>query len=266
MNRRDVIIIAVLVNAGLLVVLFASALKSGNDQPEISVQKESVVNTSSMAKNDVPPPRGDEVDQVLSQFATVNSSQTNTSPAMATPVLQTFPQSSPTPSGSASSFSDAQSPLPSFSNEIPNFNPQQTLSASSSLAPVPAFSEPAPEEKPVSGFKEVKVKKGDALEKIARTHHTTVQELMRVNKLSSTQLKIGQVLKIPTKNAKGKASSATAVASNSGETKHYTVKNGDNPWTIAVKNHMKVDELLKLNGLDEEKARKLKPGDQLRIR
>ncbi len=272
MNRRDVIIIAVLVNAGLLVVLFASALKSGNDQPEISVQKESVVNTSSMAKNDISPPRGDEVDQVLSQFATVNTSQPATSPATATPVLQPFPESSGALSNTASSFSDAQSPLPSFSSEIPNFNPQQTLSAPSpaaSLAPAPAFSETASQEKPATGFKEVKVKKGDALEKIARTHHTTVQELMRVNKLSSTQLKIGQVLKIPTKNAKGKASSSsssTAAASNSLETKYYTVKNGDNPWTIAVKNHMKVDELLKLNSLDEEKARKLKPGDQLRIR
>lgn len=86
---------------------------------------------------------------------------------------------------------------------------------------------------------------------------------MRTNRLSSTQLKIGQVLKIPAKN-KGGASSSTVA--NSGESKFYVVKNGDNPWTIAVKNHMKVDELLKLNGLDEEKARKLKPGDQLRIR
>lgn len=47
--------------------------------------------------------------------------------------------------------------------------------------------------------------------------------------------------------------------------KYYTVKNGDNPWTIAVKNHMKVDELLKLNHLDADKAKRLKPGDQLRI-
>jgi hypothetical protein len=29
---------------------------------------------------------------------------------------------------------------------------------------------------------------------------------------------------------------------------------------------MKVDELLKLNHLNEEKARKIKPGDRLRVR
>ncbi|NGX46548.1 MAG: hypothetical protein K940chlam2_01740, partial [Chlamydiae bacterium] len=45
-----------------------------------------------------------------------------------------------------------------------------------------------------------------------------------------------------------------------------TVVSGDNPWTIAVKNRIKVDQLLKLNGLNEEKARCLKPGDRLRIR
>jgi hypothetical protein len=32
-----------------------------------------------------------------------------------------------------------------------------------------------------------------------------------------------------------------------------------------MKNQMKVDELLRLNNLDEEKAKRLKPGDQLRI-
>jgi LysM repeat protein len=47
---------------------------------------------------------------------------------------------------------------------------------------------------------------------------------------------------------------------------YYTVKVGDNPWTIAMKHHMKVEELLRINSLNEEKARKLKPGDRLRIR
>ncbi|MCC6128147.1 MAG: LysM peptidoglycan-binding domain-containing protein [Chlamydiae bacterium] len=47
---------------------------------------------------------------------------------------------------------------------------------------------------------------------------------------------------------------------------YYTVKVGDNPWTIAMKHNMKVEELLRLNGLNEEKARKLKPGDRLRTK
>jgi LysM repeat protein len=44
------------------------------------------------------------------------------------------------------------------------------------------------------------------------------------------------------------------------------MKVGENPWAIAIRHHMKLDELLRLNGLNEEKARKLKPGDRLRIR
>ncbi|HSX13751.1 MAG TPA: LysM domain-containing protein [Chlamydiales bacterium] len=47
---------------------------------------------------------------------------------------------------------------------------------------------------------------------------------------------------------------------------YYIVKVGDNPWGIAMKHHMKLEELLKLNQLNEEKARKLKPGDRLRTR
>src|ERR1700688_2961788 len=71
MSRRDTIIIAVLVNAGLLIVLFASALKSEpskeefaqhpvsipHDIPDISIQKQTG------------PQVGDEVDLALTQFA-----------------------------------------------------------------------------------------------------------------------------------------------------------------------------------------------------
>jgi peptidoglycan DL-endopeptidase LytF len=118
---------------------------------------------------------------------------------------------------------------------------------------------------PTPAMIEVRVKKGDALEKIARAHHTTVVDIMKLNQLSSTRLSIGQVLKI--QPGQSKVENPTAPASNPNEatSKYYTVRSGDNPWTIAVKNHMKLDDLLKLNGLNEEKARRLKPGDQIRI-
>ncbi len=111
------------------------------------------------------------------------------------------------------------------------------------------------------GYSEVKVKQGDALEKIARAHNTTVGRIIEYNNLRSTVLQIGQTLKIP--------SSSGAQAPKGAETTNsefYVVKSGDNPWTIAVKNHIKVDELLKLNDLNDQKARRLKPGDKLRIK
>ena len=112
------------------------------------------------------------------------------------------------------------------------------------------------------------MKKGDSLDKIAKAHQTTVEEIIKVNHLPSSFLRVGQVLKLP----KGKALSRSAIpnpplAKNAGGSpEYYTVKVGDNPWTIAMKHHMKVEELLKLNQLNEEKARKIKPGDRLRIR
>jgi LysM repeat protein len=125
----------------------------------------------------------------------------------------------------------------------------------------------APEEKPAvleTPYIEIKVKKGDVLEKIARLHHTTVSELMKINHLTSTQLKIGQVLQVPASSGEKKEEEKKTPLDPT-SAKYYTVKPGDNPWTIAVKNHMRVEELLKLNNMTEEKARKLKPGDQIRI-
>jgi len=107
---------------------------------------------------------------------------------------------------------------------------------------------------------EVEVQSGDVLEKIARRNHTTVEEIVRANHLSSTKLKVGQTLYIsPGEKKKENVTKEQA-------TKTYIVKAGDSPWTIAIKNHMKVDELLTLNGLNEAKAKKLKPGDTLIIR
>lgn len=112
-------------------------------------------------------------------------------------------------------------------------------------------------------LKEVVVKKGDSLEKLAKVYQTSVDEIIRLNHLPSSFLKIGQILKMPEakKNLAQVEKKALEV-----NPEYYTIKVGENPWAIAMKHHMKLDELLRLNGLNEEKARKLKPGDRLRIR
>ena len=111
-------------------------------------------------------------------------------------------------------------------------------------------------------LQEVTVQKGDSLDRIAKKHNKTVDALLKCNQLSGTFLKVGQKLKIPP--PVNKTVAAPAFTPEGAE--YYTMKVGDNPWSIAMKHHLKVDELLKLNGLNEEKARKLKPGDRLRIR
>ena len=245
MSRRDTIIVAALVNAGLLIVLFVSALKNQDEGDQVVLQQKS----SSLISNEVvalSTPKsviGDEVDQVLKQY-------TQQDPLQVPIVI--------VPNSSASSFVEDLQGL--------------TLPVSD---PSPVVAKAIVEKEPTLAFVEVKVKKGDMLEKLARHHHSSVAAIMKLNNLSSSQLKIGQVLKIASTSAV--AASVVSVSSNATKSpqatlmdavpsKLYTVKAGDSPWTIAVKNHMKVEDLLKLNNISEEKARRLKPGDQLRIR
>ncbi len=102
------------------------------------------------------------------------------------------------------------------------------------------------------------------LEKIAKANQTTVAAIMKANNMSSTQLKIGQVLRIPVGQKGG--SSILTPAGTPAQGEFYVVKEGDSPWLIASRNKINLEELLRLNNLDEQKAKRLRPGDKLRIR
>ena len=83
------------------------------------------------------------------------------------------------------------------------------------------------------------VKSGDSLYKIAQIYNTTVSELINLNNLTSTTLKIGQVLSIP-----------SSVVPSSVQT--YTVKSGDSLYKIAQKYNTTVAELRRLNNLNSD--------------
>jgi len=234
MSRRDTIIIAVLINAGLLIVLFTTALKSDKSQDDFvqshapSLVEEpisSLVSQPVVAENRLTSPVGDEVDQLLKQYQQFSSvtSVEEKSPAV------------------------DQKDLSHFTDELKQ-RPDE-----------PAQNEVSTQE---SAIIEVKVKKGDVLEKLARFHKTTVSEIMKLNRLTSSNLKIGQVLRIP---SKAKKASAPTQSVTRGDQKYYQIKAGDTPWSIALKHQMKLEDLLALNNLDKDKARKLKAGDRLRV-
>ena len=107
--------------------------------------------------------------------------------------------------------------------------------------------------------KKIQVKKGDALGKIAREHGLTVAQIMQANHLKNAAIKVGQTLTIPAQTLSKKALSNHHIA-------YHTVMPGDNPTTIALKYRMKVGDLLRLNALDTSRAKKLRPGDKLRVR
>ncbi len=83
------------------------------------------------------------------------------------------------------------------------------------------------------------VKKGDSLWSIASKNNTTVDNIKKLNNLSSNNLSVGQVLKL----------SYNAENENIKESNIYTVKKGDSLWLIANKYGTTVDELKSANNL-----------------
>lgn len=255
MNRKDTIIIAILVNAALLVALFVSAIKKEREEPKMaSVTKESVFEKPlelprQQPQNAIKAASGDEVDLVLKEF-TQNQQNLAAGPS-------TGKEGNAMPVFSFAEASDAAG--------VKNENEIRPSSAFAQDPFVSFNQSSAPQDKSEEGIVQWTVKKGDALEKIARANKTSVEEIMKLNDLKGSSLRIGQVLKVK-KNSSHQKGSDTASSPKESSPKFYTVKTGDNPWTIAVKNQLKLEELLKLNNLNEEKARRLKPGDELRIR
>lgn len=213
MTRRDTIIISVLINVGLLTLLFATAMYGEPDK----------------AKEPEP--------KVMAQ-------ESPFSPAPAE--LATAPMAAPV-----------------------------------EPATVAAPPEVQKEEEPAMV---VAVQKGDTLQKIARRYGVTIESLVRANGLRSPTLQMGQQLRIPLQLLPAVESeevveaappprpvSAAPPATKVAEppkpaTEYYTVKPGDNPWSIAKKNGVDLEALLRLNGLDDQKSRQIRPGDRLRIR
>ncbi len=89
------------------------------------------------------------------------------------------------------------------------------------------------------------VAKEDSLYQIAKKYNTTVDELKKLNNLSSNNLTIGMKLKIPV------SSSTTNNEETPSSTKTYTyqVKKGDTLYQIAKNNNTTVDAIKKLNNL-----------------
>ena len=95
------------------------------------------------------------------------------------------------------------------------------------------------------------VKSGDNLYSIARKFNTTVDDIKKLNNLTSNSLSIGQKLTI-------KSIPSTIVDTNT----YYTVQKGDSLYSIALKYNMTVNELKKLNNLT---SNILSVGQKLRV-
>ena len=100
------------------------------------------------------------------------------------------------------------------------------------------------------------VKSGDSLYKIASKYGTTVRKIIDLNYLKSTNLSIGQVLRIPEMYTPEEEIVLPQYS-------NYTVKKGDSLYSIAKNNNISVDTLIQDNSLT---SNILNIGQQLKIR
>lgn len=106
------------------------------------------------------------------------------------------------------------------------------------------------------------VKKGDTLYSISKQYKITLQQLRDANNLKEDDvIKVGQTLIIPDTNAS--SSKTTASGTTTKTTKDYVVVKGDTLFGIAKKHGMSLNDLLALNGLDNNSV--IKVGQKLKV-
>lgn len=118
-------------------------------------------------------------------------------------------------------------------------------------------------------WQEHQVKKGDTLDAIAKRYGADANQIKTINNLKSTNLSLGQRLQIPlspaneipTSSAPEKIVAEQTVPKE--KSNFYTVKSGDNLWSIAKSQNMTVDALTKLNKMTANSG--LKPGQKLLV-
>jgi len=247
MSRKDTIMITVLINLGVLAVLFATAVIYDDDDKTIDGRADV---EKSLAAAPAPAPKPLPVVEKV-KIAEASPIAVETPTDEVDHMLNTYVN------GDGQEISIFEEGI----HEHLGFDKDEVV-------PVAAAPEPAPAPTP-AGYAEVTVKRGDALEKIARANNTTVAAIIKENNLRNERLSVGQVLRIPIGKKKDTAKVAAAAPKSqpaSSEKQYYIVKSGDSPWKIAKQHNVKFEDLLKLNNLDEEKAKNLKIGDKLRVK
>ena len=99
------------------------------------------------------------------------------------------------------------------------------------------------------------VRKGDSLWKIAKRYGVTVSQIKALNGLASSDLHIGQKLKV--------AAARPQPLPDASKFKSYRVQKGDSPYTIAQQHNMALDRFLHINQLTPRS--KIYPGQTLCI-
>lgn len=187
MNRRDTVIIAAVLNCALLGALFITAKRSEEKNLEIpaSAFRAPIVEVSPNAEGTS---TGGGNGELVRQF-------------MEEPVvIAKVPEVSSPGVPSAPSNTKPQEGTSKTQGQVSNVG-STTVMANKESANVPSVEvmkrDGAVSQEKAEQFITIVVKKGDFLERIAKANGTTVNAIMKLNNLTSTQLKIGQLLRVP---------------------------------------------------------------------
>lgn len=129
-------------------------------------------------------------------------------------------------------------------------------------------SAPAPRSKATSSDEDVihyKVKFGDTLDRIARVHGVSIEDLKAWNRLRTSRIRAGQTLRIRIAAENGDSKQSVDVASQhaaNGSRVTHRVERGDTLWDIARMYGTDVESIKKANGL---KSSRVKAGQLLVI-
>lgn len=102
------------------------------------------------------------------------------------------------------------------------------------------------------------VRPGESLSLLARRYGVRVKDLARANGLSSSQIRAGDELRVPTHRAQQPDARSRVVSG-----ALYRVRSGDSLWRIARRHKTTVQRLLRLNRLTRSSV--LRPGQTLRV-
>ncbi len=101
------------------------------------------------------------------------------------------------------------------------------------------------------------VRRGDSLWNIARRYGTTTEEIQRLNKMSSSRLAVGQVLKLSASTGSPEEKRQTPPTRQN----TYSVRSGDTLYGIAQLHNMTLDRLVALNNLSPQST--IQPGQKI---
>lgn len=108
------------------------------------------------------------------------------------------------------------------------------------------------------------IKAGDSLGLIAQRFGITTSTLKQTNSLTSSKIRIGKTLLIPTiKNSTANIAVLARKAKIQKPHKTHKINNGDTVWDIAKKHKLSVKDILAFNGLSKNST--LKIGSELKI-